>query len=50
MLSDLPTANWQAYLRYHALNDAAPYLSDAASNESFAFYGKTLSGQPETTP
>ena len=50
MLADVPTANWQAYLRYHALNDAAPFLSDAASDESFSFYGKTLSGQPEQKP
>jgi putative endopeptidase len=50
MLADVPAADWQAYLRYHALNDAAPYLSDAMSNESFAFYGTTLSGQPEQQP
>ncbi len=47
MLGDVPVANWQAYLRYHAINDAAAYLSDAVSNESFAFYGTTLSGQPQ---
>ena len=50
MLADVPAADWQAYLRYHALNDAAPFLSDAMSNESFAFYGTTLSGQPEQQP
>jgi putative endopeptidase len=47
MLADVPASDWQAYLRYHALNDAAPFLSDAVSDERFAFYGKTLSGQPE---
>ena len=50
MLADVPVANWQAYLRYHALNDAARFLSDAASDESFGFYGRTLSGQPEQMP
>ena len=50
MLVDVPAADWQAYLRYHALNDAAPFLSDALSNESFAFYGTTLSGQPQQRP
>lgn len=50
MLTDVSVADWQAYLRYHALNDAAPFLSDAASDERFAFYGKTLNGQPEQTP
>ena len=50
MLADMPVADWQAYLRYHALNDAAPYLSDAVSNESFSFYGTKLNGQPEQRP
>ena len=50
MLADVPAADWQAYLRYHALNDAAPFLSDAVNDERFAFYGKTLSGQPEQQP
>jgi putative endopeptidase len=50
MLADVPAADWQAYLRYHELNDGAPFLSDALSNESFAFYGTTLSGQPQQKP
>ena len=50
MLKDVPAADWQAYLRYHTLNDSAPFLSDAVNNESFAFYGKTLTGQPEQRP
>jgi putative endopeptidase len=50
MLVETPVADWQAYLRYHALNDAAPYLSEAIDNESFAFYGTTLSGQPQQRP
>jgi putative endopeptidase len=50
MLVETKVADWQAYLRYHALNDAAPYLSEAIDNESFAFYGTTLSGQPQQRP
>ena len=50
MLADVPVADWQAYLRYHTVNDAAPFLSDAVSDESFAFYGRTLNGQPEQRP
>ena len=50
MLADVPATNWQAYLRYHALNDAAPFLSDAVNDERFAFYGKTLGGQPSEQP
>jgi len=45
MLAEVPAANWQAYLRYHAINGAAPYLSNALIDERFAFYGKTLNGQ-----
>lgn len=50
MLVEVPAADWQAYLRYHVLNDAAPYLHNAASNERFAFYGKTMRGQQEQKP
>lgn len=50
MLVDVPAADWQAYFRYHLLNDAAPYLNNAASGERFAFYGKTMRGQQEQKP
>ncbi len=35
------------YLRWHALHDAAPFLSDKFVNENFQFFGKTLNGQQE---
>ncbi len=38
---------WRTYLRWHALRDAAAVLPKAFEDESFAFYGKTLSGTPE---
>lgn len=50
MIVDTPAADWQAYLRYHTFNDASDFLSDAVSNESFAFYGTTLRGQKEQKP
>jgi putative endopeptidase len=50
MLADVPAADWQAYLRYHALADAAPYLSDALNNERFGFYATTMRGQKEQKP
>jgi len=50
MLADTPVADWQAYLRYHNLKDAAPYLSDALADERFDFYGKTMRGQQEQKP
>jgi putative endopeptidase len=47
MLSDVPVAQWQSWLRFKLLDDAAPYLSDAFVSEQFDFYGKTLQGQKE---
>jgi putative endopeptidase len=42
--------DWQTYLRWHLLRATAPYLHAAAENESFAFYGKVLRGQPQQEP
>jgi len=50
MIVDVPVPNWQAYFRAHALDGAAPYLSKAFADESFAFYNKTLNGQKEQEP
>jgi putative endopeptidase len=50
MLAETPVADWQAYLRYHALSGAAPFLSADVDNENFAFYGTTLNGQPQQRP
>jgi putative endopeptidase len=45
-----PLDDWKTYLRWHLLNAWAPYLSAAAEEESFAFYGKVLRGQPSQEP
>jgi putative endopeptidase len=50
MIAQVPVADWQAYLRYHTLSDAAPFLSDAIADERFGFYGKTMRGQQEQKP
>ena len=50
MLADVPVATWQAYLRYQAVDNAAPFLADAFAQENFNFYGKTLRGQQEMQP
>jgi len=50
MLGDVPPAQWQAYFRYHAIADAAPYLSTPFQQEDFAFRAKTLNGQKEIQP
>jgi len=47
MLSDVPVAQWQSYLRFRLVDGASPFLNDALVNEDFDFYNKTLSGQQE---
>ncbi|PBJ84470.1 peptidase [Lysobacteraceae bacterium NML93-0399] len=47
MLGDTPVADWQAYLRYHLVDGASPYLGDAFVQENFDFYGNKLRGQKE---
>ncbi len=42
-----PLADWQEYLRYHYLRTNAARLPAAFDQESFAFFGRTLNGQPE---
>ncbi len=41
---------WKSYLRWHAIHDAAPWLSDNFVNANFEFYGKTLTGAKELQP
>jgi putative endopeptidase len=47
MLGDTDPAAWRSYLRFHTVDGAAPYLSDAFANERFNFYNNKLSGQKE---
>jgi len=49
-LGDTDPAVWRAYLRFHTVDSASPYLSDAFADENYAFYGKTLNGQKEQKP
>ena len=50
MLATVPVATWQSYLRFHAIDGAASYLSKDFQDNKFAFYGTTLSGQPQQRP
>ncbi len=50
LVKERPLDDWKVYLRWHVLRSAAPYLSEAVENESFAFYGTTLRGQPAPEP
>ena len=47
LLAKAPIGDWRNYLAFHTIDDAAPYLSSAFQDASFAFYGKKLNGQPE---
>ncbi|PPV07224.1 metallopeptidase [Xanthomonas bromi] len=49
-LAHAPIDQWRAYLRFHTIDDAADSLSKAFVDNSFAFHGKTLAGQPEQRP
>ncbi len=46
LVETAPLADWKAWIRYHMLRAYAPVLPKAARDETFAFYGKTLSGTP----
>ena len=50
LLVHAPIGAWKAYLAFHAIARAAPYLSSAFEAEDFAFNGRTLEGQPEDRP
>jgi predicted metalloendopeptidase len=41
---------WKDYLKFHALEDAAPYLPKAFVDENFAFHARVLNGTPELRP
>ncbi len=50
MLANVPIEQWRAYLRFHTIDDASPYLTDRFADEHFDFYSRTLRGQKEQKP
>ncbi|HEY1588959.1 MAG TPA: peptidase, partial [Rhodanobacter sp.] len=50
LLASAPVTQWQAYLRFHTIDDASNYLSKNFQDNKFDFYGKTLAGQPQQKP
>ncbi len=42
-----PLADWQDWLRYHAIERAAPFLPKALLDEHFEFFSHVLSGTPQ---
>ena len=49
LVASTPLPAWQAYLRWHVLDDGMPTLSSAFVNEDFRF-NRTLSGVTEMQP
>lgn len=47
MIGDTPVDAWKAYLRYHVVDDASPFLSEAFTKEAFEFHNKAMAGQKE---
>ncbi|KQY52636.1 M13-type metalloendopeptidase [Lysobacter sp. Root494] len=45
MLADVPAPTWKSYLRFHTVDSAAPFLSDAFARQYFEFHDKALNGQ-----
>ncbi len=45
-----PLDTWKAYLAFHTIEAAAPYLPKAFVDENFAFNGTVVNGQPEIQP
>lgn len=50
MLADVPVEQWKSYLRFHVVDGASPYLSDAFAQQHYDFHNRTLSGQKEMKP
>jgi putative endopeptidase len=49
LIDSVPLPTWKAYLRYHELSSASPWLSSAFVNESFAFSSR-FSGAKQLLP
>jgi Predicted metalloendopeptidase len=50
MVNEIPLDTWKAYLEWQVLRSTSSYLSSAFVNESFNFFGKTLTGQVAQRP
>ena len=50
LLLDTPLPSWRAYLRWHLVRSAAPFLSSALVQEEFGFEERYLAGAKEMKP
>jgi putative endopeptidase len=46
LFKNTPVETWKTYLTYHLIGASSTMLPKAFDDERFAFFGKTLSGQP----
>jgi putative endopeptidase len=47
LVASEPLETWKDYLRFHALERAAPFLPQVFVEEHFAFHGRVLAGIPQ---
>ncbi|WP_395791803.1 M13 family metallopeptidase [Aquimonas sp.] len=47
MLTEVPVAEWQTWLRFRTISNAAPYMGKAFDDANFELFGRTLRGQQE---
>ncbi|MCB0697056.1 MAG: M13 family metallopeptidase [Chitinophagaceae bacterium] len=50
LIQNTPVDVWKTYLKFHIVNDMAPYLGSDYDNARFDFYGKAVSGLQEQKP
>lgn len=50
MLKEIPLVEWQTYLDFHLLNNAAGMLSERFVKENFWFYSQVLAGTTKMKP
>ena len=49
-LKSVPVDTWKKYLKFHLVNEMAPYLSNEFDTTQFNFYGKIVYGQEAQKP
>jgi putative endopeptidase len=47
LLQQVPLDDWKNYLRFHVIDDAAPWMSDDFATAHFEFFDKLIGGQQE---
>ena len=50
MIKEVPVEDWKTYMRWQAVNTAAPFLAKPYADANFDFFGRYISGQKEKQP